>query len=243
MQTPVYEPLQPKVVLGVAAHPDDLDFGVSGTVAKYIAEGAKGYYLILTNGNKGTSDRSLTPEQLRDTRREEQRNAARILGVEEVFFCDYNDGELMPSLDVKRDIVRVIRQVKPDVVLTMDPTMVYATSWGAINHPDHRAAGQATLDAVYPFARDHLAFPELCNDEHLEPHNTAHVLMVNFEESNFYVDISDHLETKLAALRAHASQIPDVDGTMQFVRQRAELAGAKVGGRYAEGFIRLDIRG
>lgn len=225
----------------MAAHPDDLEFGMAGTVATYVAAGAKAYYLILTTGNKGSDDRSITPDQLRDERRAEQRAAAEILGVSEVFFCDYEDGELAPSLDVKRDIVRVIRQVKPDVVLTMDPTMVYASSLGFINHSDHRAAGQAALDAVYPFARDHLAFPELYKEEHLEPYKTKTVLLANFEKQNFYVDISEQIETKIRALGAHASQLPDPEAAFEMVRRRAASFGGFVGGQYAESFIRLDI--
>lgn len=235
-----FTPLQPKVVLGVVAHPDDLEFGMAGTVAKYIAEGAKGYYLILTNANKGSSDRSITPEQLRDTRREEQRAAGQILGLSDVFFCDYDDGCLECNHDVKRDIVRAIRTVKPDVVLTMDPTFAYDVERGFINHPDHRAAGQAALDAVYPLARDHLSFPELL-DEGLEPHKVSTVLMAHFGKENFYVDITPHLETKLKALGAHASQLPNPEASFDMVRQWATRLGAKVGAPYAEGFIRIDV--
>lgn len=241
MPNAVFPPLHPKVFLGVAAHPDDLEFGSSGTVAKMIAQGAKGYYLILTNANKGSSDRGVKPDRLRDIRREEQRAAARVLGLADVFFCDYEDGTLQCSWDVKRDIVRIIRQVRPDVVLTMDPTFVYSAEYGFINHPDHRAAGQATLDAVYPLARDHMAFPELLA-EGLEPHKALTVLMTNFNEQNFHVDISEHIETKIKALGAHASQLPDPEATFAMVRGRAEQAGAKVGAAYAESFVRIDLQ-
>jgi LmbE family N-acetylglucosaminyl deacetylase len=232
--------LQPKVILGVVAHPDDLEFGMAGTVAKYIAEGAKGYYLILTNANKGTADRNISPDQLRDIRREEQRAAGKILGLSDVFFCDYDDGCLECKSEVKRDVVRIIRQVKPDVVLTMDPTMVYDVERGFINHPDHRAAGQAALDAIYPLARDHLSFPELVL-EGLEPHKVITVLLTHFGQENFYVDISAHMETKLAALKAHASQLPDPDGAFGMVKQWATRLGTKVGSAYAEGFVRIDV--
>lgn len=232
--------LQPKVILGVVAHPDDLEFGMAGTVAKYIAEGARGYYFILTNANKGSADRSMVPDKLRDLRRKEQREAGKILGLTDVFFGDYDDGCLECGRDVKRDIVRVIRQVKPDVVLTMDPTFVYDVERGFINHPDHRAAGQATLDAVYPLARDHLSFPELLA-EGLEPHKVKTVLMAHFGHENFYVDISAHLETKLAALGAHASQLPNPEAAFDMVRQWATKLGSKVGSPYAEGFVRIDV--
>lgn len=235
-----FPPLQPKVILGVVAHPDDLEFGMAGTVAKYIAEGAKGYYFILTNANKGSADRSITSEALRDLRREEQREAGKILGLTDVFFGDYDDGCLECNKDVKRDIVRVIRQVKPDVVFTMDPTFVYDVDRGFINHPDHRAAGQAALDAVYPLARDHLSFPELMQ-EGLEPHKVKTVLMSHFNHENFYVDISAHMDTKLAALGAHASQLPNPDASFNMVKSWASKQGTKVGATYAEGFVRLDL--
>ena len=243
MTKQTFAPLHPKIILGIVAHPDDLEFGMAGMVAKYVAEGAKAYYYILTNANKGTHDRSLSPEALRDLRREEQRAAAKILGVSDVFFSDYEDGTLEVTMEVKCDIVRKIRQVKPDVVLTMDPTMVYNAERGFINHPDHRAAGQATLDAVYPLARDYLSFPELCRDEGLEPHEVATVLMVNFANQNFYVDITAQMDTKLQALAAHASQIPSTDKTFAMVRTWAEQTGTHVGAKYAEGFVRIDIQG
>lgn len=237
----VFSTLHPKVILGVVAHADDLEFGVAGTVAKMISEGATGYYYILTNANKGSSDRSISSDQLRDLRRTEQRDACKILGVSEVFFGDYDDGTLQVSMDVKRDIARVIRKVKPEVVFTMDPTMIYDIDRGFINHPDHRAAGQATLDAVYPLARDHLSFPELLV-EGLEPHKVETLLMTHFGEENFYIDISQHMETKLAALAAHTSQLPDKEATLLMVKRWATSMGSKVGAAYAEGFVRIDIK-
>ncbi len=233
--------LQPKVILGVAAHPDDLDFGMSGSIARWVNEGATAYYLILTNGNKGSEDRTLKPKQLREIRRQEQRAAAKILGVSEVFFCDYNDGELDCCKPVKNDIAKIIRQIKPDVVMTMDPTMVYDAPRGFINHPDHRAAGQATLDAVYPLARDHLAFPELLK-KGLEPHKVGTVLLVNFDHSNFAVDISEVIETKLRALGAHESQFAHKQQTLDLVRDINKQSGSKLKVAYAEEFVRIDIQ-
>jgi LmbE family N-acetylglucosaminyl deacetylase len=232
----------PKIVLGVAAHPDDLDFAASGSIAAWTAQGAKAYYLILTNGNKGSADLSAAPEALTALRREEQREAARVLGVSDVFFCDYDDGCLTVSMDVKRDIARVIRQVRPDTVITMDPGMLYDADAGFINHPDHRAAGQAALDAIYPLARDHLSFPELYNDEGLQPHNVETVLLTNFMKQNFYVTISDSIDKKMAALAAHASQMSDIAGTQKRMREMAELTGGKAGVQYAEGFLRIDVK-
>jgi LmbE family N-acetylglucosaminyl deacetylase len=241
LDMPNFSPLKPKVVLGVAAHPDDLEFGIAGSIASWVKAGAEAYYLILTNGNKGSADRTKTPAELHRTRRAEQEAAAKILGVKKVFFCEYEDGLLQAVPEVKRDIVRVIRTVRPDVVLCMDPSFLYSASRGFINHPDHRAAGQATLDAVYPLARDHLSFPELLQKEKLEPHKVGTVLLTNLEDSNFFVDITGSIDTKLKTLAAHASQIPDMVRTTDFVRQMAERQGNKIGARYAEGFLRIDV--
>jgi LmbE family N-acetylglucosaminyl deacetylase len=232
----------PKVVLGVVAHPDDLDFGCAGTVAAWSAAGAEVYYLILTNGNKGSADLSADPEALTELRRAEQRAAAKILGVRDVYFCNYDDGLLTVNMDVKRDIARVIRTVLPDTVISMDPSMLYDTRRGFINHPDHRAAGQATLDAVYPLARDHLSFPELYAEEGLEPHNVATVLLINFQNQNCYVDITGTIEKKIQALAAHDSQIPDLSSTGNMMRAVAASTGEECGVQYAEAFIRIDVR-
>jgi LmbE family N-acetylglucosaminyl deacetylase len=237
----IKEELTPKIALGVAAHPDDLEYGIAGTVAKWVSRGTVVYYLILTNGNKGSADRSQTPDQLRDARRQEQRAAAKVLGVKEVFFCDYDDGMLSVSAEVKKDIVRVIRKVKPEVVLTMDPTVVYSIARGFINHTDHRAAGQSTIDAVFPLARDHLSFPELLSEEGLEPHKVSTLLLTNFDRHNFYVDISEVLDTKLKALEQHSTQIPNMAEAEKWVRLMAERIGQGAGLAAAEAFMRLDI--
>ncbi len=232
--------LKPKVVLGVAAHPDDLDFGMSGSAAKWVAEGADVYYLLLTDGSKGSDDRKLTSSDLIKMRRQEQREAAKILGLKDVFFLGYEDGLLVNNADVKRDIARVVRQTKPEVVVTMDPTIVYWVEMGYINHPDHRAAGQATLDAIFPLARDHLSFPELLA-EGLEPHKVKTVLLMRFQPDNFFVDITSVIEQKLRALSAHASQMSNIEETHVLVKDWAKRAGESVGYDYAESFLRIDI--
>jgi LmbE family N-acetylglucosaminyl deacetylase len=215
-----------------------------GSVAAWTAEGVRVYYLILTNGNKGSSDIHADPEALTELRRGEQRDAAKILGVTDVFFLDYEDGLLVASLEVKRDIVRVIRRICPDTVLAVDPGMLYNTHQGyiQINHPDHRAAGQAALDAVFPLARDHLSFPELFADEHLAPHAVETVLLTNFERQNYFVDITATVDQKMKALRAHSSQISDARQTCEMVRDVAARTGAKFGVQFAEGFLRVDIQ-
>ena len=232
--------LTPKVVLGVAAHPDDLDFGASATLAKYAQSGAAVYYLILTDGSKGSDDHHISSEELVKLRREEQRAALLAIGGRGVTFLNYPDSALEVSIELKKDIVREIRLRKPDIVVTNDPTMVYSRRRGYINHPDHRAAGQATLDAIFPLARDHLTFPELLN-EGLMPHKTKTVLLNNFDEQNYYEDVSNTLELKWQALKCHASQINDFAAAKERFTHFAELNGKQAGCKYAEGFIRLDI--
>ncbi len=239
-ETKKFPELKPKVVLGIAAHPDDLDFGSAGTMAALAANGADVHYLILTDGSKGTSDTKLSQAQLITMREEEQRAALKILGGKTVTFLGYPDGGLEVTLDLKRDIVRVIRQIKPDVVVTMDPSMIYSAERGFINHPDHRAAGQAALDAVFPLARDHLSFPELYKQGHL-PHKTKTVLLNNFNNSNYYVDISGTFSKKLAALRAHTSQIPNIDELEGYMREIAMDIGKQASYPMAEAFVRIDL--
>lgn len=235
-----FSPLTPKIVLGIAAHPDDLDFGAAGTLAKYAREGADIYYLLLTDGSKGSSDLEMSSSRLVKIRQEEQRAATKVIGGKDVYFLNHPDGELQVTLDLKREIVKVIRTVKPDTVITMDPTMVYSSARGFINHPDHRAAGQAALDAVYPLARDHLTFPELYA-EGFEPHKVKTVLLVNFDKHNFLVDISDTLETKFEAIAAHASQVADMSAIRKRFTERAAEAGKDANMPFAETFMRVDV--
>lgn len=234
------EPLRPKIVLGIAAHPDDLDFYAGGTLAAYAKQGAAVYYLVLTDGGKGSADRTAQPAELRDRRRAEQRQAAKALGVRDVFFQDYPDGGLENSREVKREVVKIIRQVKPDVVITFDPTVSYVVQEGQINHSDHRAAGQAALDAVYPLARDHLSYPELLAEGY-EPHNTATVLLMNIAQPpTFVVDITDTIDAKFTALGMHASQsaLQKMKDTM---RTQAAKVGKPYGYAFAEPFVRIDV--
>ncbi len=236
-----FEKLKPQIVLGVAAHPDDLDFGAAGTVAKWAKQGSEVYYLILTDGSKGSADRNISASELIKIRRAEQRAAAEILGVKKVFFCDYEDGCLECCEAVKVDITRCIRKIKPDVVVTMDPTMVYVAETGFVNHPDHRAAGQSTLDAVFPLARDHLSYPELIK-EGLEPHISPTLMLINFERQNWFEDVSSTINTKMKALAAHQSQMPSMEATKKLMRNLAENEGKKCNCDYAEGFMRIDVK-
>jgi LmbE family N-acetylglucosaminyl deacetylase len=234
------EDFKPKVVLGIAAHPDDLDFGASGSMSKWAEMGADVYYLILTDGSKGSDDPKMTSSELTAIRRTEQQAAAKQIGAKDVFFFNYPDAMLEVTMELKRDICRVIRKIKPDSVITMDPTMLYELNWNFVNHPDHRAAGQAVVDSVFPLARDRLTFPELAA-EGLEPHKVENLFLINFTKTNFVVDISDTLDKKLKALGSHVSQMKDVESTLAMISQRNQIMGKEHGYGYAESFIRIEL--
>jgi len=202
-------PPAPKRVLVIQAHPDDVEFSSAGTIARWASEGAEVHYCSITSGDKGSADPGITGVALATTREREQRAACDILGVKSVIFLGYLDATLVPDLNLRRELTRVIRRVKPDLLMCMDPTMRYAGQ-GYINHPDHVAAGEASLTAVFPSARDRMTFPELL-DEGLEPHKVAEVYLFAGEHPDIWVDISDFIETKLAALNAHASQVAHWD--------------------------------
>ncbi len=189
----------PADILVIIAHPDDAEFGAAGSVAKWTAKGRRVVYVVCTSGEKGTSDRSLTPDKLIDIRRQEQRKAAALLGVEDVVFLDYRDQELEDTPDFRKAIVRQIRRFRPQTVVTSDPYRRY------IWHRDHRIVGQVTLDAIFPYARDFLAYPDLI-DEGLEPHKVAEILFFAAEDINLRLDITATFDKKLDALRCHKSQ-------------------------------------
>lgn len=227
-----------KTILVSFAHSDDAEFGCGGTIARWAKEGAKIYYLICTNGNKGSQDPRMTPKRLTQIRRKEQLAAAKILGVKKVFFLNHNDCELEPTMELKEEIVKVVRLTKPDIVLTFDPKMRYSEKRGYINHPDHIAAGEATLAAVYPAARDRLTFPEH-EKLGLKPHGVGEVLMFNFDEANFFVDIGETIDKKLEALESHKSQIGNFSEVKKMILEWASTQGKKAKVKYAEGFKRI----
>ena len=236
-----FPPLTPKIVLGVAAHPDDIDFGAGGTLAGFARSGAEVHILVITDGSKGAPDRTMSEAELVKLRQQEQTDAAKAIGAVRVQFLTYIDGELELSPALKQDIARVICELKPDVVVTIDPTVIYNAPMGIINHSDHRAVGQATLDAIYPLARDNLSLPELRRGG-LEPFEVSTVLLINFGTNNFYVDIGDTLQVKMDAMKAHASQIDDLKSVQQLFTDIAADAGERAGCQYAEGFVRIDVR-
>jgi LmbE family N-acetylglucosaminyl deacetylase len=203
----------------IVAHPDDPEFFCGGTIARWVREGVEVAYLILTNGNKGSSDPSVTPQRLAEMRMEEQERAAAILGVRTVVFLNEPDGELQPTLALRRHVVREIRRYRPDVVVCPDPSAYYFDT-AYVNHPDHRAAGVVALEAVFPAARNRMYHPELLA-EGLTPHAVHEIYLTGTAQPNRWVDITDTLEIKLEAIRAHASQIADAE-VFDRVRQRAQ---------------------
>ena len=226
------------VILRVGAHPDDLDFSSAGTFAKWAKEGHSCYYLVCTDGSKGSDDPKMTEDRLSKLRRKEQKEAAKILGVKNVFFLNHKDTQLVADLKLKKEIVRFIRKLKPDIVVMLDPTFVYSLKRGFINHTDHRAVGQATLDAVFPLARDRLTFREL-EKEGLKPHKVPVVYMNRFEGATEIVDISTTIELKMKALLAHKSQVDEE--TTKRMRFFAGILGKEHGFKYAEGFVKLSL--
>jgi LmbE family N-acetylglucosaminyl deacetylase len=219
----------PDSALVIVAHPDDAEFTMAGTVASWTGAGCRVNYVVCTDGNAGSHEPGMTREKLADIRRTEQRAACAKLGVREVLFLGYDDGQLVPSLDLRRDLVRAIRHYKPEVVLTSDPTRLFARD-NYINHPDHRAAGQAALDAIAPASAMPLLWPEVG-----EPHRVHKVYVYGNDESNVWVDISDTIERKIAALREHASQMGDWDPADRIKEWSAEI-GKERGIAHAERF-------
>ena len=229
----------PQRVLVVTPHPDDAEIWCGGTLARWIGDGAEVYYVVCTDGGKGTENPTITSEELAATREAEQTAAAALLGVKEVVRLGYPDGELEDTGDFRKHLVRQIRRVQPEVVMVTEP-YVRSMVW----HRDHRVAGQVALDAVFPYARDHLHFGELWSDEGLEPHKTGTILFWGTEQADTFVDIGETLEVKLAAVQAHRSQVADEPqrGVVDYVCQRAQDAGAQAGYEYAEAFRRLNFR-
>ena len=229
---------KPQKILVILAHPDDPEFFCGATIARWTAAGHSVSYCLLTCGDKGTKDREITPEMLCSRRQSEQIAAAAVLGVRQVRFLNYPDGYLTPDLHLRRDITRIIRQEQPDILVTCDPTNLYVRET-LLNHPDHRAAGQAVLDAVFPAARDHLNFVELWRDENLEPHIVREVWVSSPKEPTVSLDVTEHWETKIQALCEHKSQIPDPQALAERIRARHTSDSTLENPRYEEYFRRL----
>lgn len=223
--------------LVVISHPDDGEFAAGPTIAQLTRAGVRVDYVVTTDGSKGTEDPTVTPEQLAATRVAEQRAAADILGVGEIVHLGYPDGYLTPGLDLRRDIVRQLRRLRPDLVITQNPQRRLDHN-PFIGHPDHLATGEATLAAVYPAARDRLNFPELWTDEHLEPWKVRQVLLTGVEQPNLWLDIADTFDIGLAAILAHESQVTRED-VGERMRERARLVGEPRGIGLAQAFLSI----
>jgi len=224
-------------VLVVTAHPDDCDFGCAGTTAQWTAAGLNVAYCIVTDGDAGGSDRSISRSAMAAIRRREQLTAARAVGVTDVTFLGYPDGRVTPSIELRRDISRVIRARRPQRVVCQSPVRNFARIYAS--HPDHLAAGEATMCAVYPDSRNPFAHPELLQDEQLEPYTVDEVWMMSFSTPDRVVDVTDTIERKWEALRSHRSQYEDWDQLEERVRGFMLAAGKTNGlgdGRLAEVF-------
>jgi len=224
-------------VLVVTAHPDDVDFGAAGSVALFGDRGVEVTYLVVTDGDAGGNERSLDNTGMAELRRTEQTAAATCVGVTDLRFLGYPDGTVVASLELRKAITRVIRQVRPDLVITHHPDRNY--QFVAPSHPDHRAVGGAALDAVYPDARNPYTFPELFQQEGLEAWTVREVWLTGGPTPDHWVDITPAIDRKLAALRSHVSQVAHVEGFADFVRSRFAAWAVQAGfgeGHYAEGF-------
>ena len=233
----------PERVLVVAAHPDDVDFGAGGTVATLVGRGCAVTYCIATDGDAGGFDPEVPRSEIPGIRRGEQRAAAEVFGVADVRFLGYRDGQLTVTHDLRRDIARVIRQVRPQLVITQSPDRNYRRIYAS--HPDHMAAGEAALQAVYPDARNPFAHPTLLADEGLAEWAVEQVWVMGREDADHAIDITAAFPTKLAALRAHVSQVAHLDDLEDRMRgwgaANAQQAGLPQG-RLAEVFTVVDTR-
>ena len=218
----------------IYAHPDDAEFGSSGTVAKWIREGVEVTYVMVTNGASGSSDPEMTRERLTEIRAKEQRDAAEILGVKNVVFLGFEDGYLYPTLEVRKAVAREIRKGRPDAIITQDPTNRW---WppSYINHPDHIAVGEVVMRSINPDASTRLMFPELWQEEKLEPHKPKALFVVSFTDPDTFVDITDVMDLKVKALEAHVSQVGEWP-VGEFIRERNKQIAAEAKKRNAGTF-------
>ena len=229
----------PERAMVIMAHPDDPEFFCGGTAALWAVAGCEITYLILTNGNKGSDDPEMTPEKLKEIRQKEQWDAAEMLGVQNIIFFDEPDGELVSTLELRKQVVAEIRRYKPDVVIGPDPRRFFFTNQ-YINHADHRAAGLVTIDAVYPAARNRMYHPELL-DEGLEPHTVKEVYLAGPEEPTRWVDISSVFEQKLDAILCHKSQFQDPEPFRERMTERSKAIDEYGQEVFREGFRVMEI--
>lgn len=226
-------------VLVIAAHPDDVDFGCAGTLAKWVQEGAQIFYTLCTSGEKGTDDPAIPNHALALTREKEQRAAARLIGVKDILFLRKPDGELQYSLEFRGELVRAIRRFQPHVVFTHDPAN-RAFDNQYIFHSDHRIVGELAFDAIYPAAMNRNYYPGHLA-EGLSPHAVSEIYFFGTAKPDTWVDISATIDRKIRALRCHRSQIKDPEAMEKLVRMMFSAWGKEKGMDYAERFRRLPI--
>jgi LmbE family N-acetylglucosaminyl deacetylase len=239
---------QKNVAMVIVAHPDDAEFGAAGTVATWVHDGWDVYYVICTDATGGGPDDAtdvgpVAKRRVSETRKREQRAAGAVLGLKDIFFLDYPDGQLYPSIELRRDLVRLLRKYRPSRVICQSPER----TWTPVliigrYHADHLAAGVATLAAIYPMSQNPWDLPELL-DEGLLPHKIAEVYIMGAPNMNHFVDISDVMEIKIEALLCHASQfVGRTEDVEKAVRTRIADVGTKYGVAYAEEFHRTENR-
>ena len=226
-----------KRVLVISAHPDDSDFGASGTIAQWVKKGIEVAYVFCTNGDQGGEESGFTKEEMPVVRQREQRAAGAAIGVSDITFLNYIDGNLEATLGLRKDLVRQIRISQPDRMVCQSPER----NWDRIgaSHPDHLAAGEAAIQAVYPDARNPFAFTDLLNDEGLQPWRVKEIWVSAFANPDHFVDITDSFDLKIKALQAHASQTAHNENLATMVREWGERNAAAAGfaqGRIAEAF-------
>ncbi len=227
----------PERIMVIMPHPDDAEFGAAGSVARWVKEGKEVVYIVCTSGDKGTEDINLKPEDLARIREKEQQDAAKVLGVKDTVFLHYPDQGIEDTPEFRKELVRQIRRYRPDTVITADPYRRY------IWHRDHRITGQVVLDAIFPYARDYWAYPDLIA-EGLLPHKVKEVLFWASEDPNYCSDITDTFSIKLEALRCHKSQVSisrrgsDIEKRL---RERARAMSEGKGCELGEAFHRVEI--
>lgn len=229
----------PQRAMFIYAHPDDIEFGVAGTAAVWAKHGCEVTYVVITDGNVGSHEAGVSAAQLAEIRRAEQTAAAEVVGAS-CIFLGYDDGLLEPTLALRKQLVRLLRQYRPNAVVCGDPTL-YFPGDNYINHPDHRAAAQVALDAVFPAAEMHLLYPDLA-EEGLEPHKINYVYISRpVSGPNYYVDISETMALKIEALRRHVSQLGEWDPAER-LQEWSAGTGKQVGFQYAEAFRRITLK-
>ena len=230
-------------ILVVTAHPDDVDFGTAGSVATWVSAGIEVTYCIVTDGDAGGDDRSMPRKEMARIRREEQTAAALQVGVTDLRFLGYPDGRVVADLGLRKDISRVIRQVRPQRVVAQSPDRVWSRIYAS--HPDHLAAGDATVSAVYPDARNPFAHRELLDAEDLEPWTVSQLWLMGREDADVFVDTTAVIDKKVSALLSHASQMKDPGGMDAMIRGWGAMNAKQGGlaeGRLAEIFRAIDTR-